>query len=89
MNTHNYGQLIDVKKDLSVIEPHTIHFISFFEQVYSKQLKKNLGSTKNQYYYKLTIFFKVHSIILINSKLIYFKRKKLLCILFLTHFCQD
>ena len=32
VNAHNYGQWIGVEKDLSVIEPHTIHFITFFEQ---------------------------------------------------------
>ena len=32
VNAHNYGQWIGVEKDLSVIEPHTIYFITIFEQ---------------------------------------------------------
>ena len=28
---HNFGQCIGVEKDLSVIEPHTIHFENNFE----------------------------------------------------------
>ena len=32
VNAHNYGQWIGVEKDLSVIEPHTIYFLTIFEQ---------------------------------------------------------
>ena len=32
VNSHNYGQWIGVEKYLSVIKPHTIHFITYFEQ---------------------------------------------------------
>ena len=32
VNAHNYGQWIGMEKDLSVIEPHTIYFITIFEQ---------------------------------------------------------
>ena len=32
VKAHNYGQWIGVEKDLSVIEPHTIYFITIFEQ---------------------------------------------------------
>ena len=28
VNAYNYGQWIGVKKDLSVIEPHTIYFVN-------------------------------------------------------------
>ena len=32
VNTHNYGQWIDVEKDLLVIKPHTIYFVTNFDK---------------------------------------------------------
>ena len=32
VNAHNYCQWIGLEKDLWVIKPHTIHFITYFEQ---------------------------------------------------------
>lgn len=31
VNAHNYSQWIGVEKDLSVIKPHSIHFVNNFD----------------------------------------------------------